>query len=622
MKRKFSDLVYTEEEKINPDLFRKYTPGSIVTGSRLRNYMLKDSLVDWLKLYGEKKDTYKPSLFTEFIMQRGIDFENAVVNYISKKIPVVKNSDTVTDESCAETLRLMKLKVPIIHSAPFRIPEKEISGTIDLLVRCDVLKDIVYTPPPMDYDIHHPPPSPPSDDDTYYVVIDIKFSTLQLRADGIYLLNSDNIPAYKAQVWLYTQSIGELQGYTPRYGYILGRRWSYTSKGVSYNGINCFDRLGTIDYKGVDKEYIAKTQDAINWIKDLEKYGKDWSISPPSRIELYPNMCIDSGEYQPCKQKIADDIGDISQIWYCGVKERDMALSHNVQGWKDKRCTTSLLNLHGTRAHVIDKIMEINRNSHINFYTEKIPNNTNKNNNNLDLPDWRKENNEVFVDFETLADINMNATDCKDNMDDPETWSTKADIIFMIGVWYKQDIGGQYCYSYKNFTARKDTRDEEFRIMDEFRLFLKELKEPILWFWHAEKNIWEKAEEWHYNNSPTNSPVRDIISNWKITTWADLAKFFREIPIVIKGCFNFGLKNIAKAMREYKMITADIESDCKSGLDAAIMAYKAYKASSTHDGQTPGLTPSLTTILADISRYNEFDVKVLQEILSYLRKFR
>ena len=41
-------------------------------------------------------------------------------------------------------------------------------------------------------------------EDVYYV-IDIKFTTLKLTCDGIHVLNSGLFPAYKAQLYVYTQ---------------------------------------------------------------------------------------------------------------------------------------------------------------------------------------------------------------------------------------------------------------------------------------------------------------------------------------------------------------------------------------------------------------------------------
>ena len=79
---------------------------------------------------------------------------------------------------------------------------------------------------------------------------------------------------------------------------------------------------------------------------------------------------------------------------------------------------------------------------------------------------------------------------------------------------------------------------------------------------------------------------------------------------MVKGCFKFGLKDIAKAMRKHGMIQATIGSNCDSGMTAMIKAWQCYQSSSN---------PAASDIMLDIARYNEFDCKVLWEILTYLR---
>ena len=77
-----------------------------------------------------------------------------------------------------------------------------------------------------------------------------------------------------------------------------------------------------------------------------------------------------------------------------------------------------------------------------------------------------------------------------------------------------------------------------------------------------------------------------------------------------KGCFKFGLKDIAKAMRSHGMINASIGSSCDSGMTAMVKAWECYNTCED---------PCNSEIMLDIARYNEFDCKVLWEIITYLR---
>lgn len=548
-----------------------------VSASNIRNYMLNDTLVDWLKMYKSETKSDR-SIFQNFIMEQGNVFEESIVKILKAILPVVTISNVITDETCKETIEAMKRNVPVIHSAPFRNYKNGTHGIIDLLVRSDYLKYFC------DYKYEK--------ENVFYVVIDIKFSTLPLRADGIHLLNSGNYKFYKAQLRIYTEALEELQGFLPNKAFILGRRWNYHSKGEDFKGLSCFDKLGVVDYEKVDFNFIEQTHKAIEWIRLLRNEGIEWSIDPPSRKELYPNMCIDSGEWNDIKKEIANKIGDITQIWYCGVKNREIAFTNNIHTWRDKKCKSSKLGIHGLRSQTIDKIIAINRQNRDKIRPSKIENN---------LYDWKDEKaNEIFVDFETFCDVFSSFDTLPD--------SNRTNSIFMIGVYYREE--GKM--TYKNFVAKNTSKEAEFEIMESFIQFVRQRNNPKLWYWHAEPYIWDRSENNQLDNAiDENNMIRSdqIVDNWRNLYWCDLCEIFKEEPIVIKGCFKFGLKEIASSLRDHGFISSEIpqNNNCKSGLDASILAWNAYK----------NMAPK--QILQDIEEYNKFDVKVLHEILTFLR---
>jgi hypothetical protein len=594
MKRKLQDncCVYLGTRSKKPTLSTPYTPICRkyfwVSGTDVRNYMLKDPLVDWLK-FTRNKQHANNNRFFDFITQQGRNFEDRIVKYVHEnKIPVVTVSEKITNKTCRDVINLMHSGIPIIHSAPFKNAHKHIRGVIDLLVRSDFLH-IFTGENPLPENLRNFPANK-LNKPYHYVVIDVKFSTLPLRADGIHLLNTASYPAYKSQLWIYTQGIGEIQGYTSQYAYILGRRYRYTSKGETYSSLNCLDKLGTIDYKGVDIEYIERTTDAINWLRELRKNGRTWITNPPSRMELYPNMCVDSGVWNHEKQEIAQQIGDITQIWYCGTKNREKAIQQGIFSWRDSRCSSSTIGMNGSRASTVDKIIDINRQNTDKILPKKIS---------TQLYNWRDEQNEMFVDFETFTDMFASFDDLP--------YQGKTDTIFMIGAWYKEK--GFWCY--KNFVANKATLEEEYRIMDEFAQFVQDQNNPKLWYWHADQNLWQRAENRQMDNANNDEKIDYIANNFRLDNWADLCQVFRDEPIVIKDCFKFGLKEISKAMQKHGMITTNMESSCHSGIDAAVTAWQVYQTSDN---------PVQDYRLQDIAKYNKFDVKVLWEILGYLRR--
>lgn len=575
---------------------------SYISASSLYNYMIKDTLVDWLKIKYSKNNNIpiitsqqpKKATFTEFIMKRGIEFEHELVQYINNNIlPVISISNTIDDNSIQLTKESMLKGIPIIHSAPLRDNKTCTQGIADLLIRSDYINQLIDEPVLTDEEINIT--APKLNGNYHYIVIDIKFSTLPLRADGKHILNSGSYPAYKAQCLVYTNIISSIQGYTSPYAFIMGRRWRTNECGRTKHNYTCFNRLGKIDYSGVDKNYLQETKNAIKWISDLRKNGHKWSVNPPSRTELYPNMCVDSGYWNKEKEIIANQIGEITNIWYLGIKHRNTSINKGITTWKNPLCTTELMNFRGVRAPIVDAILNINRQNKDKIRPKKIESN---------MFDWKNPNkNELYVDFETLSDI------FSDFKHLPEQSCT--DMIFMIGIGW--DDNGSW--KFKNFICKHPTYDEEYRIMNEFITFITGFINPTLYHWYAEKSFWYTAECRQFDIACENDDhdkKENISNNWNKIKWADLCTLFRSEPIVIKDCFKFSLKNIAKAMKKHGMINTSLETNCDSGLTAMINAWKVYQDSND---------PLNSSVMKDIAEYNQFDTKVLWEILGYLRKY-
>ena len=600
MKRSFSKIYSTRSKKprlVSPLGTLSRQRPQVVSATHVHNYMIKDPLVDWLKNKSRSGTRSTPVYssnqgFTDFIMKKGIEFESELIKYLTDTgQSIIKVSDVITDDSCREAIELMKAGVPILHSVPVRNNYNRTQGIIDLLVRSDHLQDLVDEPPLTPVEIATP--APRLNSDHHYVVIDIKFSTLPLRSNSINLLNSGHYPAYKAQTLIYTQAIGRIQGYTPPYAFILGRRWKYTSKNVTHQGLNCLSRLGKIDFGGVDREFIDRTKEALKWVRDVRQNGVSWITQPPSRPELYPNMCLDSGKWNQEKHKIAEKIGEVTTVWNIGVKHRKLALEAGISSWRDSRCTSDVLGMTGSRGEVVDKIMAINRQKKDLFWPKKIDTN---------LYGWKDKSNEIYVDFETLSDIFADFNELP--------IQKRTNMIFMIGVGWESDSG----WEYRNFICNAPTPEEEYRIMNDFMSFLREKKEPRVHYWHAENRFWSSAENRQFDLAceAGDEDRKDHISDdWQEPEWCDMYDLFRSEPIVIKGCFKFGLKEIAAAMRKHKMITTTIESSCNSGMMAMVKAWECYRTTSA---------PASSGTMLDIARYNEFDCKVLWDILSYLRE--
>jgi hypothetical protein len=595
-----------EEEK---NLKKRKNYEDFVSPSDIRNFMIKDTLVDWLKMYynstGNSYTTTQTSSHSssvtshsssvtshsssvtshssnkkptdqKFLLEKGIEFERLVVDFIDKNYnKVITVSSEITDEKCAKVIELMENKTPIIHSAPFKNKNNGTHGIIDLLIRNDIFQKFFKEASSGAKATPSESKATPSEakdikEKFFYFVVDIKFSSLPLRADGEHLLNSGNYPFYKGQLYIYSQS-HELVN--KRYAFVLGRRWNYTSLGEKYSCLEPFDKVGTVDFVGIDSDYPMITKNAINWIKQLRKNGKEWTINPPSKEELYPNMCL-SGQWDTVKNHIAYSIGDITQIWYCGIKQRKKAIEKGIVSWRDERCNSSILGMNGSRGIVIDHILNINRQD--NFKISRGER--------TDFSFCEGDN--IFVDFELFIDASLDYF--------PE--QPKTSFIFMIGVWSVIDN----IYTYTHFTSKKNTADEELRIIKDFINFISQYKNPKIFYWYAEQNFWNTVVKRHRLPDP----------HW---VWVDIYKIFITEPIVIKDCFKFSLKSVSSALFKHGFIKCKIESVVKSGLEVAIQAWNEYEKFGTIE------SPENNIVLKDILVYNKFDVNVIQEIFYFIK---
>ena len=583
----------------NNAIFKKRKP-IFISGTKLKNYILKDPIVDWLNLHFKKKQNDKPNFnykqknnsFSNFIKNKGKEFESKLIDYIhNNKIPVKHISEFHNTFTVKQTIEMMKQGVPLIHSAPLLNTYNNTGGVADILIRSDYIHKLVNVSPLTQEEMNIP--SPTLNTPYHYLVIDIKFSTLPLTVNGINLLNSNNIPAYKSQVWIYTQALGRIQGYTPRYAFLMGRRWTKPSRNEKC--FQCDDRLGVVDFIGCDSNYINLTKKAVEWIRTVNREGDKWSVSPPSRRELYPNMSVVSDFWQKEKEEIAHNIGEISMLWYCGVKQREEAFKHGVTSWKDPNCDSDVLGITGVRKNIIDKMIKLNNQDVINITPRKIDTN---------IYSWRNVDDcEVYLDFETMADIFCSLDDL------PRQQNTS--MIFMIGVGYT--INGNWFYT--KFLANELSLNGEYKLMNDFIHFIKMLKCKKIFYWCAENNFWNQAVSrqnnrlnYELNMNKFKHCNLDKLFHCKTI---DLCNFFKEVPIIVRGCFGFGLKNISKKMKEYNMIQIAFPNTCESGMDASIKAWNAYKIGTSLDVRK--------NILKEIEIYNRFDCKVLWEIITYLR---
>lgn len=531
MKRKLQVLnsISVKRQKFNDN------KNLYITASQLRNYMLNDTLSDWLDVYEkEQRSQTTTSSFIPFLMQKGNDFEDEIIKKIHSITPVTTISDAFSSNSIQKVKELMEKRTPIISNAPLINENNKTKGIADLIIRNDVLKSLFEVP---------------IDEDTDYSIIDIKYSTVPILKNGS-ISNTKSMPAYKSQIRIYTEAMGSFQKIS-RYGYILGKRYKKDGK-----ILDSLDTLGVIDYDDVDKLYIKKTQDAVDWYRSVLTDGWQWHIG--CKKELLPNMCVFNYRWQARKQEITNESRDVTGVWRCGVRQRENLSKIGIQTWDDPRCNAYTMGFSKKSSYykTINTILRVNKRNKEDYLPKKLK---------RVVPSSESE---LFVDFETVPSI---------------VSGLERSIIFMIGVG--KVINKKWCYT--TFCVENLSLQEELHILRNFKSYVYKHSSPILYYWHAEENILRQS---HFN--------LDV-------EYFDLCKLFQKEPIVIRGCLNFGLKNIAKCLKKLELIQTSLEDEkCQNGMSAMLMALNLDKNRDS------------------IQKYNEFDCKVLYEILLFVRSLK
>jgi len=584
----------------NNDVDINYTEW--VSATKTRNYLIDDTLCDYLDLYRNRNKSNggnKKTTFMSELCKKGIDFENAVINYIYKtypeKIKVIADQgyQRCMIQKFKETFNEMKNGLPFISQAVLYNFTDKTYGIADLLVRADYINKLFKNRSIPEKNMIK---LKQLNNNYYYVVIDIKLSKLHLTSDGVHLQNRGNLKAYKGQVLVYNRALAQLQGYDPGFAYLLGRRWSYAKTvgkhRYTYGNNNCLDRPGKVDFNGKDKFYNEKVDNAIEWIRLVRSEGDQWSLNPmPSRPELYPNMCNNQDyPHGYFKKRYAKQINEISSVFNCGPAQRRCAHQANIIKWTDPKCTAKSMGVRGPKkSRIIDCILKTNRGNVL--VTPNIITNNESN--------W-KNCNAFYVDIESVPDIASNFNNIP--------YSNCENIIFMVGLgWIHPKTN---TWHYKCFCAKKLTGHEEQRILNEWYYFMEKL---------ANELYEEMPQILHYCNHEKysiNNSIKKHKLTWRINTWLDVYKkiIYRE-PVCVKGALSLSLKAIGNALYKHGLIESTWPvSTCLSGKDAMTEAKKCHDTAINI-----GVDMNELPMMKKIITYNHADCKILYEIVDYLR---
>lgn len=591
----------------NADLIDKYHDWSKwVSATETRNYMIKDPLLDWYNQYGREFGFIADNRistkydFNVYIKEQGISFENAVVENIKKRFDkqfktIANIYEAYSIEKAKDSFEAMKQGIPIIFQAVIHNEDNMTYGIPDIIIRSDYINKLFEQNILTKDEETIRAPNLPNKAKYHYRVIDIKFKSLPFKIDGTFLKNNGTLPANKSQVIIYNWGLGKLQGYIPTCAYLLGRKAVFKNDSI----VNPFYKLGAVS---MEDSVIDNVKKAINWIRDLKSNGHSWSLFPPTRSELQPNMSnrLDY-PWHNAKRELAERSKDITQLWNCGLKERKLLAQKGITKWNDPSCTGKKILGKRKRGKVLQKIIDNNKLSHFKIMPKKLSTITKKN-------IKRKHSIEFFVDFETVNDVDDNFDNIRNYIPkDNETTNFEEynGIIYMIGLgWHStnKSLDNTDSWNYECFLVNELTYKEEERIISLWFKKMTELRgdEELAYVYH-----WTQAEIIWLNRVLARSEIDECYINWY-----DLHKLFVETPITLHGVFDFRLKVVAKMMYKYGMIKTNWETTTVDGMAAMMVAWNCYKSN-----EDVTKFPEMI----DVIKYNEIDCKVLWEILNYLR---
>jgi uncharacterized protein YprB with RNaseH-like and TPR domain len=516
---------------------------SYISATEFENVTQQDFLCDWLSIVLPKSPNPHP---LQSLFLKGIQYEAYIIDTIRKKLklPLLKLSSLSTSReytSFEHTLDLkqsidsMKSGEKIIYSPYIASEKEELRGIPDLLIRSDYIESFCGIEVPQESSLFG---------NYYYIPIEIKYSSLHFDNSEKTLLNINRTKIYKTQLCIYSKILADLQGVFPCCAFIIGK--------------NGFEKIGHVYFQTKDNDIVSLFYKGIEWLRDVRKNAYTMEFSH----QLLPNMKVSHPLYDKEKKIVAEYYGEITEFWQCSIKHRYNLLDNTddlVYSWKDPNFDANLLCLPNTYFQKLDILFKINRGEIQPIYPRKIS---------LNLFEWKSIENECFVDFETVGDIDDN----------------ENSTIFLIGIYYKN----KYTY----FLA--DTLKHEKNILISFYQFWKDIGSPKIWYWYAEDSFWKKACKKY-----------DLELNMK---WVDLYKVFFENNICVKGCKNFKLKSYIYALLSLGKIKINLPpEECSNGINALLLGSEYYENKNKD-------------ILQPILVYNEFDCKSLEVLLDFIRK--
>jgi hypothetical protein len=590
------------------------------SATKTKNFLMRNYLVDYFELFNVKSFTTKNHLktydqtkpvdaYTNALMESGHDYEKFVTRMIKQKIGDHKCVDLTCDVSeyasfntFQKTIKAIKAGYPVIFQAVLHSNTTEFPfyGVADILMRSDYFNQIFASKPISNENTKVKAPNLKGD--YHYRVIDVKHSTVPLDYQGMFVLDEGLFKAYKGQLFVYNQLVGQIQGLIPPATYILGKKYSWSKTTakvkVDYTITDLFKTLGIINYANRETHIEGDVREAAKWLKQVRNEGSQWILAKktgrffipsPNIPELYPNLSCQYDFYNAEKRKLAEKQKSITLLSYCGNDQLLNAYRQDIFNIDDKDLNAEVLgfNKTGKLYNVVETLIHVNR-EHLGVIPTKIE---------CDLFEWRDNTTmrDFFIDFETYQNVTFSESNIEFVEPNEPRYKENSIIVTVIGIYYDG--------VYVSFFNKCGNTDGEKVMLQEFINFMNNLQsEPkAKRFWH-----WSPAEPSQYHKLTEKYPELQL----PVLAFCDMLEIFRKTPIGVEGALDYSLKSIAKALYKQNKIKKVWKEQSLTD-HVMLRMFQIYNETNDNKRQRH---------IKEMLEYNKIDCSTMKEILDYLRK--
>lgn len=603
------------------DIFYDYlNDRKIITQKQYRNFTNQEPLLDWLDLYGNVDNSMlDPSPkydIKSFIYQQYQKLLNLVYDHVKKTagkqnyIQICENyplDDELSHNftfkantntrglsrlNLNETIESMSKGVPVILNGVLYNPDNNKLGYYNIIIKNSQLASIF----PISYKKLRESKLPYNKD--AYTFIQVKYSKLKLCAKNTYLLNSGSQKVYKIeQVHLHQVFEYYQKNMIKSPSFIMGRKSTYTTKGVTYNNYNAYNSFGLIDPSKRDKESLEDINAASEWLMKLRSEGKDWIIDPPQKRSLRPNL-KNTQDYPwgTYKQYLSTKNKDLTRLWYLGNSEiyRLWESGDDTTCWDELNVDNLKFNQH--YKNIISNIIEANK-------SDKLINIENLKAKLIEI----KKPIEFFLDFEFVSDLD----------DDFEKFpiSNSSKYIYMSGYVYVNHQNSEI--KYINYMVNRLKKRHEGDMLKTWLTEMDNLndnqEEINIYHWGSAEKLQLETYLTSQNQLQSDGSNKNILKRLNLI---DLCELFKHFEVGIPGCFGYGLKEVLHTFHKKGWVKT-IWDNKLTGEDAMIAAIVADKDCEAGHYETLDSVP----LMKDFIRYNYVDCKGPHEIVEFVRNY-